>query len=581
MFKKIFSIISLVLVLASCGTDRTPEQKVSAMMSEINSPFFVANMNLQNLMDKSEIMKEGTLPFTYMEILGFFLEADVTGIDYATNTQIIVGEGSSFTPSIYGVFKIGDQEKFKELIETEAGAEIKEKEGYSYAIKESEHYCVVWKEDFAMISDIPIDLASLFSGGGKEGEKKVTANIRIMKAAEEGEIDAEWESFFMNDADISMRYEGAGFYSYMDAMSFEESDEEMEQLKELYEGTNSDVFINFVDGAVEVEMVANLSEVLKKKLSFVPENGVSEKMLEFGKTNEPMMVGAYNIEAAGAMDYFKDISPYEYDKMMEDAEEAGISVDDLKKSMSGQIVYMVEEVVMKNEVVDFGYGESFEVKSTDPIFAVVLGLDDKSYIENKFNEVIAAQMAGEQIEGMEDAPEIEVWENGVVKIGDAMVLLGEDFLFASNDTTWANMIANGDRNKVSNPEGVLNAKPIGLLMDLTQVSKMANSVDLPVEYAKMIENMSLSANLQGGNIVINMVDKSQNALKVLTVTVGNALSDFEKSMNPEMESELEEAFQETQNAFDELEDDINDAIEDIDLNEVEDALNSAFDELNN
>ena len=49
----------------------------------------------------------------------------------------------------------------------------------------------------------------------------------------------------------------------------------------------------------------------------------------------------------------------------------------------------------------------------------------------------------------------------------------------------------------------------------------------------------MSANLQGGNFVINMVDKSQNALKVMTKTIGSALSDFEKSMNPEMESELE------------------------------------------
>ena len=575
MFRKILSFALLSLILFSCGADRTREQKMAAMMNEIKSPFFASSFNLQTLMDKSEIMKEGTIPFTYLEILSFFLESDVTGIDYGSNAHIVIGEGKSFTPGMYGFFKVGDQKKFKELIEKEAGAEIKEKEGYQYAIKEADHYCVVWKDDFAMITDIPIDLASLFSGGGKEGEKKVSANIRVLKAAEEGEIDADWEEFFSNTSDMAMRFNGAGFYNYMSVMSPDK--DELEELKELYEGVNTDMFVNFTNGAVEIEMLTDLSEELKEEMSFLPENGVSDEMLQFGKSENPIVVGAYSLEPSGAMEYIEKMSPDEYNEMIEAAEEGGISIDDLKMSTSGEFVFMIEEVITKTELIDFGYGESFETQSNEPTFAIVLGLKDNAYIETELKKSMQEQMGEEQDRGVEDLRDMEVWQNGVMKVGDALIYLGEDFLFASNDTAWANLIAAGEGKTVANPDGILNSKALGMFVNLADIQSKATDIDVPAEYTELMDNLTMTANVEGGKITMNMTDKSQNALKVIVKAIGDGLSMMETQMNPEMEAELEEAFLETQKSFEELENTLDEIPE---VEELEDALNDAFDELN-
>jgi len=578
LFKKVLVLTVLTIIVTSCGADRTREQKVSAMMSKIDSPFFVANMNLQNLMDKSEIMKEGTIPFTYMEVLGFFLKAEVTGIDYSTDVQIIVGEGESFTPNFYGIFKVGDQEKFTDLMETEANAEIKEKDGINYAIKESEMYCVVWDEDIAIISNIPINLMAMLSGGGDEGQKMVNKNIDVLKASEEGEIDEEWEKFLGKDADISMRYDGVGFYDYYEMMQMGE--EEVEGMEDMIKGMAYDVFVNFENGSMEMEMVADLSEDLLSQLSFIPQEGVSNELLSYGKTENPLMVGSFGFETNGAMDYFKEQSEFEYDKMMGEAEELGLSVEDLKKSMNGDIVWMVEGIRTKVEMIDFGYGESFESKETEPISGFVIGLDDASYIKTKMSEMLELSMSGEASDEDLDLPEMEVWENGVVKIDRAMIYLSDNALFATNDTAWVNMIAAGEGKKVNNPDGVINAKPFGMYIDISKFASEEELNEMPDQYRKLSEDMTFSFDIKGGRIVMNMRDKSQNALKVLTEAVGSALSDFEKMSNPSMEAELEQAVQDTEDAFNDLENDLNEALDDINLDEVEDAINDAFDDLN-
>ena len=186
-----WSVVLLALFvagLASCSADRTREEKVSAIIGKIESPFFVMNMTPGNIIEKSGAT-DGALPYTLEMLLGFFIDEEITGLDYSVPVQIIMGKGGGYTPKFYGIYKLKDEVAFKELLETEANATISEKDGFQYVLKESDNYVLVWDEDIAIATSIPMDLASVFSGGSKDGMKTVDKTIELIKAAEEGEVN--------------------------------------------------------------------------------------------------------------------------------------------------------------------------------------------------------------------------------------------------------------------------------------------------------------------------------------------------------------------------------------------------------
>ncbi|MBD3635898.1 MAG: hypothetical protein HUJ25_01040 [Crocinitomicaceae bacterium] len=569
MWNKILIASVLSLMVISCGKDRSREQKVSAIINKIDSPFFVASTSLQNLMDKSEVMKEGTLPFTQYQVISFFLDKELTGIDYNTDAQFIAGEGESFLPNFYGIFKIEKEESFIELIEVEANAKIEEKDGMKYAIKESEGYCVVWNEDIAIISNIPVDLAAMLSGKGNGGQKMVNKNIELIKAAEDGDINEDYVAFLEHDADISMHYEGAAFYKYMESMSMEKT-EDLEAVKEMYEGMKYDMFMNFNKGNMEMEMVADLSDKLKKELSFMGKDGVSKSLFAYGKSANPMLTGTYKLDISGFLDYFKTINEDAYDEMVNDMEKSGLDINEVSKAFSGELVYMIEEVVKKEEVYDFGYEEPITINNDEPIFGIVVGVSDKGFIETKLKEVIIAQeMEGvmasddDKLEQMDafkledEMPEIEVLDNGVIHMGDAFIFLGDNVLFMSNDEEWTSMVAAGNTITINDPKGVLTENPFCFYLDFAKVAQMDMGDDEEAAKAlKMFKSFHGSANLDGGKFTLEFTDDSENSLKLLTMAVGAAMADFEKQMNPGLEDELEEAIKDTEDAFEKLDEEL-------------------------
>ena len=579
VFYKLLMVSVLGLVIVSCSKDRTREQQLSAMISEIDSPFLVASMNLQNLMDKSEVMKEGTLPFTYYQVISFFLAVELTGIDYNTDAQFVMGKGESFLPSFYGIFKVDKEELFTTLLEVEANAEIKEKDGFKYAIKEKESYCLAWNEEFAVISSIPMDLAALLSGKGNGGEKQIDKNIAIIKAGEEGEINEDYVAFLENDADIAMMYDGKPFYQYMKTMSMEDS-ENLEKMKDIYEGMKYEIYLNFNKGNVELEMVADLDKELKEQLNFIGDKGVSAKLFDYGKSKSPLLTGGYKVDIAGFLDYFKGISEEDYNKMTEDLTEAGMEIEDIKVAFSGEMVYMVDEVVEREVVYDFGYNEPIVMKEQDASFGIVIGLSNKKIIEDKMKEIMMMQTTGndlasnEQDPGfdMADMPKMEVLPNGVIQTGEAFIYLGSDILFMSNDSAWTNMVVAGTSVKVNNPNGILTDKAMGMYADLTKLSPMGDMDEEQAQMLKMFSSFSGSANLDGGKFTINMSDDSQNSLKLITIAVGTALAEIEKSMDPELESELEDAIENGEDAWDKLDEEF----KDVDIEEIEEEVKKSI-----
>jgi len=565
---KILIVSTLLLTIVGCSSDRTREQKVSAMIGEIEKPYIVANLSLQNLMDKSAVMEEGTLPFTYYQVISFFLDKKLTGIDYNTKIQAVAGEGESFIPNFYGIFKIEDEKLFAELVEVEANAEVKEKEGMKYVVKEKEMYCMVWKDDIAIISNIPMDLMSMLMGGGDgQGEKMIDKNIAIIKAAEEGEVDEEWVEFLNKDSDIAIHYDGEAGYSYALDMAVDNR-EEVEEMRDVIEGISLEMFIDFNNGSMDITFESDLSEDLLAELSFIGKEGVNKSMFSYGKTAKPMMSGAYKVELNGMFEYFKANSEEGYDEMVENVEKAGFVFDEIKGALTGEFVYMVDGIEQKEEVIDFGYGESFTHKETVGLFGIVVGLSDKSILEKMMQDMMMASLEladadYSQEQGVQ--PELNVLPNGIVQIDDAYIYLGDDVLFASNDSAWANKIASGNGVKIDNPEGILNSNPFAMLAKFDGLSEMEGMDDEAKAYADIFSRFTGSLNVESGKFSLKLKDKSENSLKIIMAAVGSALADFEKMSNPAMDAELEEALNETlEKLGEEIEEGVDEALDKLD-----------------
>ena len=115
--KKISILLALSLLVAistACKTEQTRQEKVSVIINKIDSPFFIATLTPQNIIDKSGAT-DGVLPFTYETLVGFFMLEEETGIDNNTQVQLIAGKGSGIgVPNMYAIFKVSDQVKFDE-----------------------------------------------------------------------------------------------------------------------------------------------------------------------------------------------------------------------------------------------------------------------------------------------------------------------------------------------------------------------------------------------------------------------------------------------------------------------------------
>jgi hypothetical protein len=511
-----------LLVLTGCKADRTREEKAAAIIGKIESPFLVISTTPQNLMDKSGV-QDGVLPFTYELILDFFIDEAVTGIDYSVKTQLVVAKGESFQPSFYGIFKIKDEAKFKELIEKEANATIVEKEGMKTAVKEKDGYAVVWNEEFAIISNIPIDFSAMFTGGsgGANGDKVVNKLIGLINAAEEEEVNTTYADFLKKDADIAMYYDGKGFYAYMKEMMMDEQ-EEVEKMRATYEGLTSEIYLNFNDGAVDFEFINHMSDELKTELSFIRDKGITGKLLGYANSPNPIMVGGYNLDLAKFFDYVESsLEEDAYNEMEEDMLAMGLTVDEFKSCMSGELIYLIDRVVSVEETVDYGYGEPYTYTAQTPMFALVAGVSNPSVIQKLLADSLKMP-------------------NGAYHMGDAYVVLDGDVLFASNDSAWAGKVIAKSTTTVSKGTDLIAANPFAMFVDFTSLSQMGGMEDAAA-FLSIFTEFSGGAKLDGGTFTLKLKDASQNSLRVITQAVADELARQEKEMNAEMDAELEDA----------------------------------------
>lgn len=528
-----WSVLTLALFVigfASCTTERTREEKVSAIIGKIESPFFVVNMTPGNIMEKSGAT-DGALPYTQEMLLGFFIDEEITGVDYDVPVQVVVSKGGGYTPNFHGIFKMKNEVAFKELLETEANADISEKDGFQYVMKESDSYVIVWNEEFAIATSIPMDLATMFSGGSKDGMKTVDKTIALIEAAEEGEINEYYKTFLDDSSDIAMRFEGEPFYAYVEEMSMGMS-EDLNANKEMIEGANSDLFMNFTNGSVDLKWVGDLSAKLKEKIDFMGDGPVDSKLFSFGNSEKPLFTMVYNIDLTKGLDYTKEqMSENDYSDFEEGLSELGVEIEDAKTALTGDILFVVDRVEMKTEIIDWGYGDPYESKESSPIFGLALGIGDLSALASL----------------MESSDSIG---DGIMKKGDAYIVISDDVLFSTNDSLWAAKVKNGTASQLPNYEGVLNSEPFGMFLDFVEMAGM-DDLDEMEALINTLQSLKGSGNINEMNISLIMQDNTKNALRILTETVGSLTEG--KGSGEEYEAlrdELDEAAAETESIED-------------------------------
>lgn len=558
-----------IAVLGSCGKERTRAEKVSAMIGQIEAPFLITAFTPQNIMDKSGI-QDGALPFMYELIIGLFIDDAITGIDYDTPAQIIMGKGEGFTPNFYGFFKIKDQEKFKDLLKKEMNATIQEKDGYDYFVKEQDMLCGVWDEEFCILANIPMDIASMISGSGEEnGQKMIEANIGLLEAADDAEINQKYLDFLGNEADISIMYNGEGFFEYLEMMTMEDK-EMIEKMRESYEGSSAEIYLNFNKGSFDISYSSTFDTELKDKLNFFSEKGIEKNLLAYGKTENPIFIGGFSLDFLKWFDYVEnELDPETYSEMESDIREKGFEVEEVKKALSGDFVLIVDEVVTIEKVQDFGFGDPIVVKEQEPVFAIVCAIKDMSVIEKAMTPPDLSTLSPEELEAMEEnkANLPQIFENGVIAMGDAFIFIDGTNLFVTNDENWANVIAQGQGSTITDPTNSLHDYPIGVYANFDRLSQMKDLNDIE-PYAKMLKDFHGGSSLDGGNYAFTFRDNSKNSLRVLVETVFNALAELDQLQNPDLQEELDKAvdkgFDALEEELPELEENVNEALDKLD-----------------
>lgn len=512
------------MLMVGCSTERTREDKVSAIIDEVDSPFLIVNAVPGDLIEKSGAL-DGALPFTQEMLLSFFIDESVTGVDYDVDVQIIIGKGPSFAPNFYGIFKLKDENAFIELLETEANADVLEKDGFKYVIKESDQYVIVWNEEFAIASNIPIDFAAMMSGNSsKGGMKAVDKGISMIKAASEGEVNEGYKSFLENESDIAIHFSGKGFYAYMLEMSMGES-EELEANKETLEGINTNMYLNFNMGSIDLQFVSDLSEKVKENIGFFKEGAVNQNLLALGNSADPMVSMAYHLDFGKALDYSKEqMSEFAYQDLEENLTDMGLSIDDARNALTGEMVFIVDRLEIIEREIDWGYGEPYLLKEPMPIFALIVGVSDKTILMN----------------ALADSSDVIVGE-GIVKKGDAYIVMKGDILFSTNDSLWATKVNSGGTVKINDKQNVFANQPFGLFIDFVTIAKMDDVDDVKPLIEQMVDAHG-SGNLEEMNFSFVFKDASKNALRILTETISNMTNRTgEGEEYEQLEAELEAA----------------------------------------
>lgn len=485
------------LIFSSCGSDTSRESQVSTIISHISDPMLVVNFSPGSLIEKSGAM-EDALPFTQKMLLGFFIDDSVTGIDYDIKSQIVVTKGEQNMPNVYGISKIRNETSFINLMQTELNAEVQERDGFKFVVKDEDLYVIVWNDEFAMASNIPLSMNALMGGSmTKEGEKRVDELMGHINAVDDEESDA-YLSFLENKADIGFNINGKGLYAYLEMMTMDE--EELQKNKEMIEASSGDLFISFNDGNIAIDAVSRLSDELKAKMNVWKDGSISTDLLAFGASSNPILTLGYALNVENFLaQIMEEDGMYNTMTFEEELGEFGLTMEELAKGIDGDILFVVDRIEIKKQVIDWGYGEPYETYNPEPIFAIVTSISDESVL----GRVLA---------------EFDTLGGGVYTHGDAYLAKSNDVFFATNDSAWAYNFVGGNLKTIKDEANIFNDFPLAAYFDFKKVAEMEN-MGSEKKLIEMMRYAKMTGNLDEMNMTFQFKDESKNALRILTETI--------------------------------------------------------------
>lgn len=557
--KKIKALITILLVnllLVSCSTERSRQDKVSTMISSINSPFLIATLTPQTLIDKSGV-ENGVLSFTEQTLVSFFIASENTGFDNAEQIQIIAAKGAGMTPDVYSIFKLNNADKYESLIKNELSSEVKEKDGVKYFIYDN-YYVIAWQGEFGVGCNTTIDFKSMFSGKGGSNTKTINKCIALLKSANEAELNTEYNEFLSKNNDISTYFNAKNTFAYLKSMNTSMtgvSPEDIKKYEEKYGSLTHESALNFENGKITFDQDFILSDLLKEEFGFIEDKGVDSDLFKYGKSKTPMVSYSVNVNSNNALDYLKsEMNERELAQMTHELNKMGLTVDELAESFSGQVLIMIDGVSTKAELVDYGYGESFETKTNEPIIGAVFGIEDKS-IFNKLPE------------------EVNVSQNGLMTFEDEMFgCLTDDVFFVSNDKNWVTKVMTGESIEIEKREE-LTDNPYGVYA-INDLTKNKQLLEGDMKFAALFTKAYGFANLDQSKFTVELKNTTDNALRVISKFIAEQDYNTESNDNLDMVDMLdEEIFEDVEDAME----DVEKALENVDVNAL---MNDVLKEVN-
>ena len=541
-FKLVLAFILVNLLLLSCHTERSRQDKVSTMISHIDSPFFIATLTPQNLIEKSGI-EDGVLSYIEQTFVSFFISSQNTGIDNKEQVQIIASKGSGITPDIYSIFKLSDPKKFEFLIKKELNEEVKEKDGFKYFIYDN-YYIIAWQGEFAVGCNITIDIKTLLGGKGSSNSKVINKCISLLKASNEADLNTKYKNFLSKNNDISTYFETKNVVTYL------KNTKDIKTLEEKFNNTTHESELNFEIGKITLTQNFILTDLLKKELGFITNKGIDSELFKYGNSKNPIVSYSVNLNSNKALEYLKtELNISEFSQVKNELNKTGLTVDELAGSFTGQVLIMVDNFETKIELTDIGHEDPVETKHNEPIMGAVFGIKDKSILSKSFKD-------------------ITVLENGFMTFESQLFgYVNDHVFFVSNDSNWVVKVMNGKSVEIEKKKE-LTDNPYGLYA-INDLEKNKHLIEGDMLIAALFTKAYGFANLDHSNFTIELKNTTDNALKVISKYLSKIAHQFESDSNLEMEEMLDnEILEDVEDALK----DVEKALEDVDVNSLMDDL---------
>ncbi len=538
-FKIIF--VAIVFVgISSCGkSEMDRKDKVAAIVGQLSDPFLAITFVPQVLIDKSGA-KDGALPFTYEAFASFFMSESKTGIDNKGQVEIIVENSGGMVPNAYAFIPLISADDFKTLVTKELAAKVQEKNGAYYFRKDADNYVVAWKDDLAIVSNIPISLDNLFSKGTNESKEAAIRLVNLLNEVSRNNINSEFRAFFDREGDMQLYANGSSAYSIIDGMRFISKKDKVEY-KSLLEGTIIETALNFENGSIQLDNNFELSDALAEYFKILKSNSVDVDMLNYGLSQSPMTAISLNISTPQMINILKKRREVlETDDLEEGLAEMNLTLDDVEKMFNGQMVVIIDGMDSISKSYNNFEGEEINYVDYEPRTAIVIGLNDTERVEKLMMQISLVNGNGEenmnQIDGM-----YYHFDN------DKMILV--------NSIDWLNKIKNEETKSIKNERLVSGG------LSIYSNPQLNEELDLDLEELEMIQkdvvDLVVKVADKGAHLTIKFKDANKNALRIILERIVEAFENQEKSSNYDMESILNEEL------IEEIESDVEESMQEL------------------